>query len=305
MHARERIGSGSIHIVVLFLIPRGSLHISTLVGRNIRLIAQRLFQPHREFHPPRKIYTIGTDKEKMACRFPNAIPSGTRVPQWALLDITVRPFVFFIGNVFTAPSTGRLRTIGTQTSLLQSEVRTFFLFPHYQCLTPTSCLLDTPEQAPGVLLGPSGATVSATGTRSGATSSPSGESSSTVKPTSGSSSSSSSKSSSNTGAIVGGAVGGVAIISLAGIAIMFFLRRRRPEAPAPVAPPVFGASQPPMDEIRQPLTMDNEYATSSIPGTIGSSIPGTPGASMRIYVRVPCSVACLVSMRVACSFLPF
>jgi len=78
-------------------------------------------------------------------------------------------------------------------------------------------------------------------------------------------------------------VGGVAVISLAAIAIFFFRRQRRPEAPAPVAPSFFGASQPPMDEIQQPLTMDDRYTTSSVPGTIGSSIPGTPGATMRIY----------------------
>ncbi len=59
----------------------------------------------------------------MACRFPNPVPSGTRVPRWALIDVTVRCYVFFNGNIFTAPSTGSLRTIGTQTSLLQSEVR--------------------------------------------------------------------------------------------------------------------------------------------------------------------------------------
>jgi hypothetical protein len=233
----------------------------------------------------------------MACRFPNPIPSGTRVPQWALIDITVRCYVFFNDNIFTVPSTGSLREIGTQTSLSQSAVRTFSLsFSHYQCFTPTSCILDTPEQAPGVLLGSSGATVSATG---GATSSLFGETSSAVNPTSGTSSSSSpaSKSSSNTGAIVGGVVGGVAVISLAAIAIFFFRRQRRPEAPAPVAPSVFGASQPPMDEVQQPLTMDDRYTTSSFPGTIGSSIPGTPGATMRIYVSVSCRCASMCRVR--------
>lgn len=64
MHARERIGSGSIPIIVLFSTPRGSLHIPTLAGRNIRLIAQRLCLPHREFHPRQKIYCIGFDRGK-------------------------------------------------------------------------------------------------------------------------------------------------------------------------------------------------------------------------------------------------
>jgi hypothetical protein len=84
------------------------------------------------------------------------------------------------------------------------------------------------------------------------------------------------------GIIVGGAVGGVVVIALAAIAIGFFLRQRRSEAPASVAPPFVGASQPHMDEIQQPLTMDDGY-TSSIPGTIGSSMPGTPLSPMRIY----------------------
>ena len=222
----------------------------------------------------------------MACRFPNPVPSGTRVPQWALIDITVRCYVFFNGNIFTAPFTGSLRTIGTQTSLLQSVVRTLLSFSHYQCLTPTSCFLDSPELAAGAMLGPSGATVSASGTRSGATSSLFSEPSSSVKPTP----SPTSKSSSNTGAIVGGVVGGVAVIGgLAAIAIGLFLRRRSSEAPAPVAPPVVGTYQPPMDEIQQPLTMDDGY-TASIPGTIGSSMPGTPLAQMRIYVRVSCPI---------------
>jgi hypothetical protein len=60
----------------------------------------------------------------MACRFPNPIPSGTRVPQWALIDVTVRFYVYFNYNVFTVPSS--LRTSGTLTWLLQSVVRTLY-----------------------------------------------------------------------------------------------------------------------------------------------------------------------------------
>jgi hypothetical protein len=230
----------------------------------------------------------------MACRFPNPIPSGTRVPQWALIDVTVRCYVFFNGKVFTAPSSMRALTSGTQARLLQSVVRTLSLsFSHYQCLTVTSCFLDSPEQVPGVILGPSGATVSASGTGRGATSSLFGESSSTVKPTS----SPIPKSSSSTDVIVGTAVGGVVALSLV-IAIGFFLRQRRPEAPVPVAPPVVGASQLPMDEIRQPLTEDNGYTTSSTstPGTIGSFMPGTHVAPMR-NVRVSCQIGSMRAHR--------
>jgi hypothetical protein len=92
-------------------------------------------------------------------------------------------------------------------------------------------------------------------------------------------------------------VGGVVVIAaIAGIAIGFFLRSRRSEALPPVAPPVVGASQPPMDEIQQPLTMDDGYPASSISGTIGSSMHGTPVAPMRFYVRVLCPITRRASM---------
>jgi len=182
-------------------------------------------------------------------------------------------------------------------------------FSHHQCLTLTSCFLDSPEVAPGAILGPSGATVPASGTRTGATS---GQSSSTATPTP----SPTQKSSSNTGAIVGGVVGGVAVISLVAIAIGFFLRQRPSQAPAPVTPAVVSASQPPMDEIQHPLTTDDGYTSSSVPGTIGtpsmSGTPLTPPAAppaappIRLYVRVyvpnwPSRFCVLIS----CSFLLF
>ena len=147
-------------------------------------------------------------------------------------------------------------------------------------------IIDTPEVAPGVLLGASGATVTATGSgaqsphiTSSASSAGTGDSSS-PHPTS----ASTGGSSSNIGAIVGGAVGGVAAISIAVAAIFFFLRRQRPQAAPAVAAPGFGAFQPPMDEIQRPLTTDDvSYMASS--QTV-SSMPGTPVASMRLYVRV-------------------
>ncbi|KAF8495485.1 hypothetical protein F5888DRAFT_1711245 [Russula emetica] len=152
-------------------------------------------------------YSLDCIKTLPPSSFPNPIPSGTRVPQWALIDI--------ISENNWDPN-------------------------------QASAVGDSPEQAPGARLG---------------------------SPTP--------KSSSNTDVIVGGAVGGVATIGLVVIAIGFFLRRRRRGALALVAPPVVGASQPPMDEIQQPLTMDDGYAASSIPGTIGSpSMPGTPIAPM-------------------------
>jgi len=93
------------------------------------------------------------------------------------------------------------------------------------------------------------------------------------------------------GTIVGGIVGGVVAISLAIIAIGLFLRRRRLEVPVTATPPAVGAAQPPMDEIQQPLTIDDGYTASSI----GSSILGTPMAPMR-NVRVSCPISLRASM---------
>jgi hypothetical protein len=105
---------------------------------------------------------------------------------------------------------------------------------------------------------------------------------------------------SNTGAIVGGVVGGVAAISIAAAVIFFYLRRRRSRARSAATPGV-GASQPPVDETKQPLTEEGTITGSSLPGT--SSMPGSPGAPMRFYVRVfnpnpPPRTP-------VCSFLPF
>jgi hypothetical protein len=70
-----------------------------------------------------------------ALRFPNPIPSGTRVPQWALLDVTVCFLAFFLDNILTTRS--RTGTIGTLTNRMPSVVGTFSrLFSRY-CLTMT------------------------------------------------------------------------------------------------------------------------------------------------------------------------
>ena len=91
-------------------------------------------------------------------------------------------------------------------------------------------------------------------------------------------------------------MGGVAAISLV-IAIGFFLRRRRREASV-VNAPVIGASEPPMNEIQQPLTIEDGYTVSStgVPGTIGSPMPGTPAVLVKIYVRVSCPICHCTSM---------
>ena len=134
--------------------------------------------------------------------------------------------------------------------------------------------IDSPELGPGTVLGPS--------------------KSPTPSP--------SVNSTSNTGAIVGGVIGGVAAIFIAVAVIFFYLRRRqrrrRSRAPS-VATPGVGASQPPMDEIKQPLTEGETNTGSSLPGT--SSMPGTPGAPMKLYVRSHTSTA-LLCVLITCTF---
>ena len=141
--------------------------------------------------------------------------------------------------------------------------------------------IDSPEIAPGALLGPSGATVGATATRPQSTLSTDSTfapSSTAVGdfPSSLSSPTSTGGSSSNTGAIVGGVVGGVVAISIAVVAIAFSLRRQDPQAPS-AAPPGVGVSQPPMDKFQRPLT-DNGMHTAS-------TLTGTPAVPVKVYVR--------------------
>jgi hypothetical protein len=166
--------------------------------------------------------------------------------------------LFFYGTVITTHS--RTRTSGTPANRIQSVVSIVSpILSFSPCYSLTSTfLIDSPELGPGAVLGPSGVSSSSASPTISPTPSP---------PVNGNS---------NTGAIVGGVVGGVAAISIAVALIFFYLRRRRSRAPA--AAPGAGASQPPIDEIKQPLT---EGGTNT-----GSSLPGTPGAPMRLYVRV-------------------
>ena len=148
------------------------------------------------------------------------------------------------------------------------------LFFSHRNASPTSCSIDTPEVPPGAVLGPSGVTVAASATphTSSALSTKASKSPSTLPsptPTGGSSS--------NTGAIVGGVVGGVVAISIAVVAIVFFLRRQQTQAP-PAALPGTGAPQPPIHGYQQPL-MDNGMHTAS-------TLTGTPVFPVKLYVRV-------------------
>ena len=226
-----------------------------------------------------KTYCLDIDMG-MARRFPNPIPLGTRVPQWALLDVTVRCYVFFFdGNILTAFQSGN-NWNSNQSQTVGGGNPLFFLIVNIS--HPRPVVLDSPEVLPGKLLGTSSVTSHAAGATTGGSvgshttslSAHSGDSSTGLPaPTS------KGGSSSNTGAIVGGVVGGVAAISIAVAAIFFFLRQQRPQASSMAATPGVIASQPAMDEVR-PLTDDSTYAGSTMPGTPVTAVP------MRLYVRV-------------------
>jgi len=86
-------------------------------------------------------------------------------------------------------------------------------------------------------------------------------------------------SSSNAGAIAGGVIGGIAFISIAALAVFYFLRRQRRKTPS-VTYPVDGVPQPQMEEFQQPLSDDGT-------GTyVPPSAPGTPVTPMKLYVCV-------------------
>ncbi|KAH9014363.1 hypothetical protein EDB83DRAFT_2529347 [Lactarius deliciosus] len=123
--------------------------------------------------------------------FPNPVPLGTSVPQWALVDNTVRSPI----RIFPKPS---LRTLLPQFENLWNATKAYLVGV-------------TPELGPGSLI-----SASTTGS---------------VSPTSSASqsrtsSSSSSGSGSNTAAIAGGVAGGVVVLAAIGAILFYFLRRR-------------------------------------------------------------------------------
>ena len=60
-----------------------------LGGLSIRSTAQRLYPLRREFLVSARDFIVLTLRQ-LTHSFPNPVPAGTRVPQWALLDVTVR-----------------------------------------------------------------------------------------------------------------------------------------------------------------------------------------------------------------------
>ncbi|KAF8497760.1 hypothetical protein F5888DRAFT_1694652 [Russula emetica] len=159
--------------------------------------------------------------------FPNPIPSGTRVPQWALLDVT------------------------NENSWNANE---------------SFVVGDSPEVGPGMILGPSGASVSAIGP----TSTSGDPFSITTTPAF------IERHSSNGGAIIGGVIGGIAAISILVAALFFYRRRRR----SLVQSPVFEgdiAFDPHMDQVSRSTLSQ---------GTASPCPPETPTSLLTPYVHI-------------------
>jgi hypothetical protein len=86
-----------------------------LGGLSIRTIVQKLCLPRSEFLVEATSYSMALTR-RLALSFPNPVPAGTRVPKWALIDVTVRSHVIYhpVRIVLTAHLS--LRTTGTPTS---------------------------------------------------------------------------------------------------------------------------------------------------------------------------------------------
>ncbi|KAH8988006.1 hypothetical protein EDB86DRAFT_3245645 [Lactarius hatsudake] len=146
-------------------------------------------------------YSHNCTKTMDPSTFPNPIPPDTRVPQWALRDVT-------LVNLWDA------------TTAFNTGGRPLFLHGFHLTERLSS---DTPEILPGALIG----------TSSSSSVSPTSSTSSSA-PTPTSPVSTSSGGGSNAGVIAGGVVGGV--VALAAIAgLLFVFRRRQQRAQAPSA----------------------------------------------------------------------
>ncbi|KAH9169670.1 hypothetical protein EDB89DRAFT_1449003 [Lactarius sanguifluus] len=191
-------------------------------------------------------YSFNCTRTLTPSTFPNAVPSGTVVPQWALLDHTNEN----LWNATTAFVVG-----------------------------------DTPEIQPGSLIGTgtaaSGSVSSTTSTasRSGSSSRSGSTTSSSTSSSPFSSPTSSSRSKSNTAAIAGGVAGGVVAVAAVVGLLFFFLRRRpRPQAPS-AAFVVDGATPPP--SATQHMSQVHQVQMHSDDGT--TYVPGTPITPMKFY----------------------
>ncbi|KAH8979745.1 hypothetical protein EDB92DRAFT_1820817 [Lactarius akahatsu] len=153
-------------------------------------------------------------------KFPNPVPPGTRVPQWALLDSTVRsPICTFPKPSLAGAPFFRSREIGIPPRLF-------------------------PEIEPGSFI-----STPASGSEIFAPSDPPPEDLSPLP--------SESESGPNTGAIAGGISGGVVALAALGALLFYFLRKRQ-RSRAPSA--MFDGWTPPMNQEHPPQSVPKKPA---------------------------------------------
>ena len=216
------------------------------------------------------------------------MPAGTAVPEWALIDVTVRRFPLFSRQVSIAHA--RWRVIGTSANRWASVVGV----PFSVSLSAAShrCVLDQPEIVPGHVIGnpnlpsPSGTQpVKAAKfliiTPSTYPPIPS------MYPTSSPSPTLSRDRTSDTGVIVGGVVVGIALIGTV-IASIVYIRRLRNESPYATSSAYVAPDTPFVVDVSQQSPTEHEgEKESSDDGTLtSSSMPDSPATSMKVYVRV-------------------
>ena len=209
----------------------------------------------------------------------------------------------FVSFYLYFPDTNRLTTvraswriIGTPTILCPPVVR--FPFSVFLSAASHRCILDSPEIGPSTVIGAS-STLPASPSASNRPSSsqPSGAVPLLIvtstsfpdipyeyPPTS----SPSISSTSNTGAIVGGVIGGIALVGIIIVCIVYTRRRRNGSPPyaassacaVPPAPFVVDVSP------QSPIEHEGKKALSDDGTLVSSIMPDSPVSPTRVYVRV-------------------
>ncbi|KAH9014364.1 hypothetical protein EDB83DRAFT_274759 [Lactarius deliciosus] len=200
-------------------------------------------------------YSFDCTSRLSPLEFPNPVPPGTRVPQWALLDSTQGNW-----NVTKAHTVG-----GTQSSLS-------YCSPSDQLLHPWVLSSVFPEIEPGSFI-----STPASDREILAPSDP------PLQDLSPSPLPSESESGSNTGAIAGGIAGGVVGLAAIGSLIFYFLRKRQ-RSKTPSA--MFDGWTPPMNQEHPPQSGDETYVPKKPVAPMRLYDPNDPRTFPK-YQRVP------------------
>ena len=207
-------------------------------------------------------------------RFPDPIPSGTRVPHWAYLPIEVCPPFLSSRNPFQ-------RNLPSQTI--------FGTLPLHEPLSVNTIIRILSESTSDPILAPAGPeSTPTTGPTSftGYTSTTNyGGTFTTVIPggnTGGGGGGSPKSKPTNVGAIVGGVVGGVVGLALVALLGIFLFRRRNSNQ---VAPSSTYTSQYPGPT---PLVEEKSNLGYNVTGSTMVTPSPSLGGPMRLYVRITC-----------------